>query len=178
MENVKILEGLFDNKKLAVLRLFLQNKERQFYLREIAKETKVPIATTFRIIGRLVKLELVSQLKINKFKLYKIAENENIVFLEGFLKEGKRIVQQFADKVKLLSGVEEIILHGDETEEKANILLIGEDVDANELKRICAAIKEQYKFTISSLTLTREQFSQMSNMGLYSGRKKVLFRKP
>ena len=177
MENLNLLEGLFDNKKLKVIKLFLQNKEKQFYLREIAKQTRVPIASTFRIIKKLMELELITQIKINKFKLYKTATNDNIVFLETFLREGKRIVQFFVEKAKELDGISSVILHGEETEEKANILLIGTNINSNELKRICAEIKEQYNFTISPLTLTQEQFTQMSNMGLYSGKKTVLFSK-
>jgi len=177
MENLNLLEGLFDNKKLKVIKLFLQNKEKQFYLREIAKQTRVPIASTFRIIKKLMELELITQIKINKFKLYKTATNDNTVFLETFLREGKRIVQFFVEKAKELDGISSVILHGEETEEKANILLIGTNINSNELKRICAEIKEQYNFTISPLTLTQEQFTQMSNMGLYSGKKTVLFSK-
>ncbi len=177
MENLNLLEELFDNKKLKVIKLFLQNKEKQFYLREIAKQTRVPIASTFRIVKKLMELELIKQIKINKFKLYKTADNDNIAFLETFLKEGKKMVQLFVEKVKELEGISSIILHGEETEEKANLLLIGTNIDSNEIKRICAEIKEQYKFAISPLTLTQEQFTQMSNMGLYSGKKTVLFRK-
>lgn len=177
MENLNLLEELFDDKKLRVIKLFLQNKEKQFYLREISKQTKVPVASTFRIVKKLMELEIIKQIKVNKFKLYKTADNDNVAFLETFLREGKRLVQLFVERAKELSGIKSIILHGEETEEKANLLLIGTNIDSNEVKRICAEIKEQYNFTISPLTLTQEQFTQMSNMGLYSGKKTVLFEK-
>jgi hypothetical protein len=38
-------------------------------------------------------------------------------------------------------------------------------------------IKEKYNFVVSPLILTSEQFEQMSVMGLYSGKEKVLFKK-
>ena len=177
MENLKILESLFDKKKLKVLKLFLQEKDKEFYLREVAKSTGVSIATTFRIIQKLASLNLIDVIIINKFKLYKLAQNDNTQFLESFLKEGKRIVQYFVEEIKKLPSVEAVILHGKETEEKANVLLIGEGINANEVKRICGLIKEQYNFTVSALSLTKEQFAQMSTMGLYSGEKKVLFKK-
>jgi len=177
MENLKILESLFDRKKLKILKLLLQEKDKKFYLRELSKQTGVPIATTFRIINQLVSLDLVQIIMISKFKLYTLIDNENTQFLESFLKEGKRIVQYFVDEVTKLAAVEAVILHGKETEEKANVLLIGEGIDANEVKRICGIIKEQYNFTVSALALTKEQFAQMSTMGLYSGEKKVLYKK-
>lgn len=177
MENLKILESLFDSKKLRILKLFLLEKDKQFYLREISANAKVPVATTFRIIKMLVELKLVDIIKVHKFKLYKLSINENTSFLGSFLKEGKRIVQYFVDEIKKISQVEAVVLHGKETEEKANVLLIGQGIDPYEVKKICASIKEQYNFVVSALALTQEQFGQMSTMGLYSGQKKILYRK-
>ena len=177
MDNLKILESLFDSKKLRILKLFYKEKERKFYLREIAKISEVPIATTYRIINKLVSLKLINQIMISRFKLYKLAENENTLFLESFLKEGKRIVQYFIDEVKKIPEVDAVILHGKEEEDKANLLLIGEGIDPNNIKMICGLIKEQYNFTISALPLTKEQFAQMSSMGLYSGKKKIVYKK-
>jgi hypothetical protein len=177
MENLKILESLFDSKKLRILKLFLQDKEKQFYLREIAANSKVPVASAFRIIRLLVELKLVDIIKVHKFKLYRLARNENTSFLDSFLKEGKRIVQYFVDKIKKIPQLDAVVLHGKETEEKANVLLIGQGIDPYEVKKICASIKEQYNFVVSALALTQEQFAQMSTMGLYSGQKKILYRK-
>ena len=42
---------------------------------------------------------------------------------------------------------------------------------------ICGEIKEKHNFIISPLVLAAEQFKQMSCMGLYSGKEKVLFKK-
>ena len=38
-------------------------------------------------------------------------------------------------------------------------------------------IKEENNFIISPLTLTAEQYDAMSKMGLYSGKKSILFEK-
>lgn len=177
MEEINILEGLFDPKILKIIRLFLNEKENEFYLREISNKVNVPIATTFRIVRRLLKLGLIEEIKIKKFKLYRIKEGSNIKFLESFIREEKRILEIFIDKIKNLSGINSIILHGKEKKDRANILLIGENIKANLVKQICVDIKEKYNFTISSLTLTEDQFKQMSSMGLYSGEKKTLFKK-
>jgi len=177
MSNLNLLEELFDKKKLSILKFFLQNKDKEFYLRELSKETSIPIATTYRIVRKLVKLEILKEIKIKKFKLYKINESKDIEFLESFIKEGRRIIEMFVEKAKEIANIEGIIMHGEETETKANILLIGEGIDSNEIKKICAEIKEKYNFVITPLTLAKEQFEQMSRMGLYSGKKRVLFKK-
>ena len=175
MSNLKILEELFDKKKLIILKFFLQNKDKKFYLRELSKETSIPIATTYRIIKKLIELNIITQIKIKKFKLYRLSQGKDIEFLESFLKEGKRVIEEFIEKTKLIPNIQSIIMHGEGTETKANMLLIGENIDSNEIKKICADINEKYNFIITTLTLTKEQFEQMSSMGLYSGKKRILF---
>jgi hypothetical protein len=177
MGEVNFLEGLFDPKILKILKLFFREREATYYLREISRNTGVSLASTYRIVAKLVRLEIVEQIRIKKFKLYKLGQNKKVSFLEDFIKEDKRIIDSFVEQAKAIEGVESVILHGDPKPERANVLLIGENVDANEIKRICASLKERYNFTISSLTLTQEQFTQMTNMGLYSGKKRALFKK-
>lgn len=177
MGETNLLEQLFDSKILKIIRLFLNEKEGQFYLREISIKTNVPVATTYRFIKKLLGLDLIEEIKIKKFKLYKLKESYNIVFLESFIREEKRILDVFVDKIKIIPGVKSLILHGKEMKDRANILIIGDNVDSNLVKQICADIKEKYNFTISSLTLTDDQFNQMSNMGLYSGQKKMIYTK-
>ncbi|NQV08241.1 hypothetical protein HQ529_00125 [Candidatus Woesearchaeota archaeon] len=177
METIEILDQLFDKKILKVLKLFIVDKEKEFYLREIAKETRVSVATCFRIVNKLVELEVIKQIKIKKFKLYKFNDNDITKFLETFLKEEKQILNIFVKRVVQISGVESVMLHGKESRDKANVLIIGENIDSNELKRISAEIKEKYKFNVAALALTREQYQQMTAMGLYSGEKRILFRR-
>lgn len=177
MEEINVLEGLFDTKILKIVRLFLNEKENQFYLREISNKVSVPVATTFRIVKKLLELGLIQEIKIKKFKLYMLKEGSNTKFLESFIREEKRILDLFIDKIKVLSGINSVILHGKEMKDRANLLIIGENIDSNAIKQLCGEIKDKYNFTISSLTLTEDQFTQMSSMGLYSGEKKILYKK-
>ena len=177
MDNIKVIEGLFDQKKIKVLKLFLNNSNKEFYLREIAQITNVPPATTYRILNKLIILKLISMNKISKFKLYRLAENDSVKFLESFLKESMQLKDYYVNAISKVAGVQSIILHGQEIEDRANILIIGENVNNQQLKEIAAELKEKYKYTLSYLVLAKEQYEQMSNMGLYSGKKKVLFRR-
>jgi len=70
-----------------------------------------------------------------------------------------------------------ILLHGEEARDRANVLLIGDDIDSGKIKEICGSIKEEHNFIISPLTLTAEQYDSMSKMGLYSGKKNILFER-
>ena len=67
MHDENLLENLFDSKSLRVLRLFIDDKKSEFYLREISKKSNVPVSSTFRIIAKLKSLKLVEQIKIKKF---------------------------------------------------------------------------------------------------------------
>lgn len=82
-----ILEELFDSKKLAVIKIFMKEKSHEFYLREISQKSKVPVATTFRIVNRLVSLRLVDMLAISKFKAYRWASNKNTKYLQEIIEK-------------------------------------------------------------------------------------------
>lgn len=175
MKNSSLLAELFDKKVLDVIMIFLKNRDKDFYLREVSKQSKVPLASTFRIVAKLQQLEFIQPIIISKFKLYRLADNDKTKSLETLLLGRKTPVDIFVENVSRLTEVKSIILHGDITREGANLLIIGEQVDSGTLKTLSAEIKEKYNFTINHLVLNDEQFGQMDAMGLYPKRKKILF---
>ncbi|MBR9692194.1 helix-turn-helix domain-containing protein [Candidatus Woesearchaeota archaeon] len=177
MQAVDVLTDLFDKKILAILNTIINDKTGGMYLGEISKAANVPNPTTFRIINKLVKLELFEEIKIKKLKLYKFKRTGKSDFLYKMFKKDVQVLKIFISKVKDMSGLQAIVLHGEEAKDRANILLIGENIDSGKIKEICAKIKEDHNFTISPLTLTAEQYDSMSKMGLYSGKKNILFEK-
>ncbi len=62
---------LIDSKVNRVLKLFLENKKKKFYLKTISVETNVPIASVFRIVKKLVKLNMISSVSKGKLKVYR-----------------------------------------------------------------------------------------------------------
>ncbi|MBC8501081.1 MAG: hypothetical protein ISS25_02875 [Nanoarchaeota archaeon] len=177
METKELLERLFDEKKLKVMQFFFNNPEEDFYMREISKRTKVPVATTFRIINKLRELEILKEIKIKKFKVYRLNQTKNTEFLQDIVAQKKSALNDFVEKVTSIDEVERIILHGKEEKTKANVLLIGQNIPVDAIKKFVVEIKESYNFTIIDLTLESDQFSKMSEMGLFPGRRTVLFQK-
>ncbi len=175
MEDINILEQLFDDKMLSVLRLFISGEENTYYLREISKLTKIPPATTYRILKKLTEAKVLELTVIKNAKIYSLAKNKNTDFLKNILKIEKRVIDLFVEHAKKIDGIQAIVLHGNETAKKANVLIIGEDIDHAGLKHLVSDIKDRYDFFLTTLQLTKEQFEQMSAMGLYSGKKKVLY---
>ncbi|MAG39311.1 hypothetical protein CMO90_04465 [Candidatus Woesearchaeota archaeon] len=177
MEQKELLERLFDEKRLKILQLFFSKPEEQFYLREIAKKTKIPLATTFRIINKLNELQIIKKLRIKKFKVYSFNKTKNTDFLQEILAQKKSALNEFVEKTSVIQGIDTVILHGKEEKEKANVLLIGKNMSVEKIKSVVIKIKEKYDFTIIDLALEHEQFTKMSNMGLFPGRRTILFQK-
>ncbi|MBW2985484.1 hypothetical protein KY313_02400 [Candidatus Woesearchaeota archaeon] len=177
MHDENLLEGLFDPKSLSILRLFVDNKSNEFYLREIAKKSNVSVTSTFRIIARLKDLKVVDQIMVNKFKLYKLSDNDNAKFLMILLREKSRAIEGFVELAKNVHNIDEIILHGKQENKHASLILIGYDIASGDVKKLCADIKEKHNFTISTLSLGREQFEQMKGMDLFPRVKRLLYRR-
>lgn len=177
MEELSVFEELFDKKIIAILKTMFTDSSKQYYLQELAEEAGVPMATTLRILNKLHKLDIIEISKISRFKLYNLKDNKKVKFLASVFKTDVRIMDKFIEQIKDLAGLQKIILHGKEHQDRANVLLIGDELDSGEIKRVCAEIKEKYRFTINPLSLTKTQYQQMSQMGLYSGNKKTLLNK-
>ena len=54
---------------------------------------------------------------------------------------------------------------------------MGYNINPGEVKRLSAEIKEKYSFTISTLSLGKEQFEQMKGMDLFPRVKRILYRR-
>jgi DNA-binding transcriptional regulator YhcF (GntR family) len=177
MENQKLLENLFDKKMLSVLKLFLKKKDQQLYLQEIAKQTKVSLATTHRLLQKLMELEIIERTKIKHLKIYQLTNNEKTKYLETIFEEKKTIIDEFVDQANKIEGIKTIILYGREEKDKASLLVIGESIDNSFIREIIVKIKEKYAFTITHLVLTEIQYQQMAAMNLYPGKKEILLEK-
>lgn len=181
MPSKNIIEEFIDKKTLVILKLFLfdtaADQTNKFYLREIAKKTKVPVTSTFRIVKHLKALGIVEETVIKKTKLYTLAKGKNIQMLASLLEEKKTAVDEFVEAMSKLAGIEMIVLHGEATNEKANILIIGTGVDHKVAKEKVGELKEKYNYNIIELVLEPAQFNQMSSMGLFPGKKVILWER-
>lgn len=172
MVKKEVLANLIDEKKAAILRVVL-NSQEELCLKEIAEKSNVSITSTFRILQGLVKLEILQRRVWKNSKVYTCERNEKVLFLQELFYEEYDGLKEFTAAVENLPGIQNIILHGARKKNKANILLIGENIDVERVEEVCNKVKEN-GFELSYLTLTKEQYAQMAKMGLYSGEKKVL----
>lgn len=173
----EMLEGFFDEKKVRVLKVLVNNPEEKFYLRELGRAAKVPPATTYRIINQLKEMKIVGELKLKKTKFYHLDDNSQVDALKDIFEEKKTAIQEFTEFTSKLDNVLKIILHGEEARDKTSILIIGENIDSGSIKTKVGEIKDKYGVSIIELTVGEEQFRQMSTMGLFPGKKQILWPK-
>ncbi|MBW3017685.1 helix-turn-helix domain-containing protein, partial [Candidatus Woesearchaeota archaeon] len=169
----EILSKLIDEKIARILTTLINNT-KEFNLRELAKASNVPPATTYRCLKKLSNLNLVDIVQINKFKLYKISGSPNARFISTFFIEKKNTVDLFVNEIKQDEKVESVILHGDSKEDKANVLIIGDKIDSTKIDSIVESLKKETEFEISFVTLDPAQYKKMTSMGLYPGKKTLL----
>jgi Fe2+ or Zn2+ uptake regulation protein len=174
MDRKETLSGLIDQNVLKTIKTFINNPGQQYYLRELAKKTRVPPASTYRILKLLLKLEIIKEYKVKKFKFYSL-HDENASFIVDLLSDRKSAVQEFTETIKTDPAVKLIVLHGKEENTKANVLIIGENLNMELIRTASLAARDQYGFNIIHLTLTPQQYDQMSSMGLYPGKKVILY---
>jgi Fe2+ or Zn2+ uptake regulation protein len=172
----EILSKLID-EKIARILATLVNNTKEFNLRELAKAAKVPPATTYRSLKKLNSLNLVEIVKINKFKLYKLAGTPNARFISTFFIEKKNTVDLFVNEIKEDENIESIILHGEAKDDKANVLIIGRKIDLEKIDSVVESLKKETEFEISFVTLDPAQYRKMTSMGLYPGKKTLLYSK-
>ncbi|MBD3209632.1 hypothetical protein GF367_04425 [Candidatus Woesearchaeota archaeon] len=176
MDKKEVMTKLLDEQLLKLLKIFINNPAQEYYLRELAKRARVPPATTYRTIQLFKKLDLIKEHKMKRFKFYSLHE-ENAAFLADILADRKSAVQEFVDTVKQDPNIEMMVLHGKEERSKANILIIGNNIDQELIRDAALQAKEAYGFNIIHLTLVPDQYNQMSSMGLYPGKKVILYEK-
>jgi Fe2+ or Zn2+ uptake regulation protein len=172
-----ILEEFLDAKMLSILKLFLFNEDKKYYLREISKKAKVPVATVFRYVKRLKELGVVQEEAIKKLKLYYISNNKDVDFLRSLLEEKRSAIEEFVDFTSKQVGVDAIAMHGEESRDRTNVVVIGSGIDSTAIKQKVGDIKEKLNFNIIELILDPVQFSQMSSMGFFTGKKVILWEK-
>jgi len=162
MKRIELLEKIFDDKTVKILKELVTVSDI-FYLRDISKKTGVSLATTYRIMQRLVNLGMVEKEKVGKFIQYKVNKGEK--FKEVYtLLSGEEIdpIKLFKNKIEDKFGSSFRIFN---TKDK-KLFLIGENI--GDIIDISRDIEISTGVRLSILKLTEEQFKRMKEMGLIS----------
>lgn len=176
MDKKKVVETLFDKKVIKILRLFINNSDNQYYLREISRLTKVSPASTHRILTSMESLSILEAIKTKHLKTYVLNKKNASIFTDLF-DDDKTAIEEFVEFTKRIDSVQKVIKHGEEAKGKANLLILANSLDQEILRKKAIEIKQKYRFNIIFLVLGPGQFEQFEEMGLYPGQKETLYSK-
>ena len=121
MEPSQILENLFDNKILKIIKHFLKNEDKEYYLREVSRHTRVSPASTYRILNKLYAMDLLLMREIKTMKLYKLNINKNVEFIKSIMEID--VLQYFIENILRIPNIEEILLLGQKGKSKYIIFM-------------------------------------------------------
>jgi predicted AAA+ superfamily ATPase len=76
-----IFSGIVDDKIRKILDVLIKNEGELYHLKKISKLSHVPISSSFRLVQKLVNFGIITTIKIDDFKLYKLAENKKTKLL-------------------------------------------------------------------------------------------------
>ena len=161
-----MLKYLITSKtKRSLLKLFLTNPDRRFYIREIAKLTGEPLNAVRRELGYLKKAGLL-----------KSRREGNLVYFEvnkefPFYLELKKIIystvglgDHLRDRLKDSEAIEAAFIYGsvasDEETEKSDIdLFIVGELDEGEFHKVISDVENEIGREINYTLMTRDEFN-------------------
>jgi len=167
--------GIMDSKIVSILDFFIKNSDKEYCLNEVSNQSKVPIATTHRILRKLLKLNLIKFKKIKTLRLYALNESDATSYLNTLFEDSDAHLTEFIDAIRNDPNIESIMQYGKETKDRVNLLIIGRNIDPEPIKVNVYNIKGKYDINLNTLVLEPEQYEQMADMGLYSSKKKTLY---
>lgn len=168
----KILKSMFDDKTISILSEI--PGKQTISIRETSRNTKLPVATVYRVFQKLEKSGLLKKKKTGVFSFYEV-DNKSKAYAVVERLIPKRSPLEIFTTIVSNEKTEEIRLL-EESEDKANILVIGNAKTAK-IQEICEAIKKEFRYSIQPLVLTRAQYENMASLNIAPVSKKILFQK-
>lgn len=175
MNPAQVLKSLFDEKKINVMQVFINDPGEEFALKEVVEESKVSLATTHRILKNLVSEGILKANKHKHLTTYTIAPTQEGSFLAELLYERPKPIAKFVELIRPIAGIQQAILHGEETETRANVVIMGHDIDKDQVNAAVAQVREETRFTLNHLILEPDQFQMLESMGQFSGTRTIIF---
>lgn len=160
----KLLEQIFPQNQVKVVNQILK-KDEVVFLRDIARETGVPLATTFRIAQRLKDQGLLKQEKRLKFTVYVLNKTSDIYKELKQVFEGPKedLVTKLKNIISTLNIAFELFALLDR---KDTFVILTDDKDRPAVQEALTALRQTEKF--NPLFFSRPQFESMLEAGIFN----------
>ena len=173
---MEILRDLFDEKIISIINLFLDNPEKRFSLTDIAKLSKVNVATTFRILNKLIEKKFIKTIVIGKIRVYQLEKNEKTLALSKLLKKEETPLHEFIDKLKEFPRIKKIILDT-KGKDNAKVIIVGNFLPVHKIEKITEEIKNQYNFKINFVEISENQYENLKNFQSFDLERKIIWQR-
>jgi predicted transcriptional regulator len=168
-----MLEQLFGSKtRVKLLRLFLNNPDQQFYLRELARRLKTQLNSVRREMDNLEKIGIVKVrlddgepvIEKGGQKKYFLANIDFILFPELkalFMKSQLLLEKSFVSKIESLARPQLFILTGIfvGSKEMATDMLIVGNINRDKLAAVIKAFERDFGQNINYTVMSLQEFS-------------------
>lgn len=174
MDKTAILREIFDQRILAIVNILIEEPQKYFSLTEIANSININVATTLRILKKLVDKEVVEKNTMGKSSFYRLKESEKTITLRRMLQKEEHL-HVFLDRIKNIAQVKKVLLEN-RTENEAKLIIIG-DVQEEKINSIVEEIKKRNNFSVKFVILSEKQFEKISSMEIFNLDKKILWQR-
>lgn len=166
----EILEKLFNSKtRIKIFRLFLNNPEQGYLLREVAERLKVNLSDTRREIKSLGQIKfLILRKKSGKVYYY---VNGGFVFYDELKKLIFKASPSSSGKIKSrvakLGQVRFVLISGsliNSDKGRVDIMIVGEHINRNKLKRFLSDVEAEVGKAVNYVYMSTDEFKYRQGM--------------
>lgn len=157
-----------------ILLLFVYNKEKDFFLSEIARHAKTSAGTAQRELNRLRAMDIVTFKKRGNLSLYRLNEEFPLLKeIEAIIRKTVGIEVEFGKALRKLNNISFAFIFGSYADggmrscSDIDLFLIGRP-DEDEIYRTIAAVEDDVHREINYHILSEDEFAQKARTGSFA----------
>ncbi|HDP73337.1 MAG TPA: hypothetical protein ENN46_00045 [Candidatus Woesearchaeota archaeon] len=175
MKVSEILNDLVDEKIISILKVFVKEPSKNFYLKEISDLSKVSIATTFRLLKFFVEKKYIDEKSYGPQRLFSLSKSQKGKLIADAMSSRQKPLEVLMGYLSQVSGIIKVYLYGKVTEEAASLIILGDNVSPQAVEQAAKKLFEETGFQVKFMILSESQFEQMSKMGMYADERKQVY---
>lgn len=172
-----MLEHLFSSRtRVKLLKKFLLNPDRKYYVRELTREVGERINSVRRELGNLERMGLLITFNQHQRKYYQ-TDKDFLLFSELtalIIKAQSLLEDKIIEKIKKLAGIRYCVLTGrfvNNEEVQTDILVVGNNLPLAKLKEVIRSLQKNFDQEINYTIMSVQEFrhrSEMTDKFIYS----------
>lgn len=170
------VRDLLDEKLVKIIEVFDRNPGKRLYLTDISEKSGINMATTYRIVNKLVQKEYVKVTPIGKMKVYSWGKNEKARALQKILLPTNDPTKEFIDRIQKSPRLKKIIL-ATKKERYAKIVLVGDFIPMKPIEELAEELQERTQWTLECIEFSERQYEKLKEIEGYEWEKKIAWER-